>query len=87
MNECLLKMWIFLHPAIVSALEGKDCRDVMKSIAESSIIPQERLSHIIAGIHRVLSEAIRIPTTLLKQEVSCCQSVLGFIKSHRYLNC
>lgn len=40
----------------------------MKSIAESSVIPQERLSHIIAGMHRVLSEAIRIPTPLLKQE-------------------
>ncbi|XP_022069694.2 COMM domain-containing protein 5 isoform X2 [Acanthochromis polyacanthus] len=54
--------------AVVSALEGKDCREVMKSIAESSVIPQERLSHIIAGMHRVLSEAIRIPTPLLKQE-------------------
>ncbi|XP_008303723.1 COMM domain-containing protein 5 [Stegastes partitus] len=54
--------------AVVSALEGKDCREVMKSIAESSVIPQDRLSHIIAGMHRVLSEAIRIPTPLLKQE-------------------
>ncbi|XP_069026531.1 COMM domain-containing protein 5 [Embiotoca jacksoni] len=54
--------------AVVSALEGKDCRDVMKSIVESSVVPQERLSHIIAGMHRVLSEAIRIPTPLLKQE-------------------
>uniref|UniRef100_A0A3P8TBE9 COMM domain-containing protein 5 n=1 Tax=Amphiprion percula TaxID=161767 RepID=A0A3P8TBE9_AMPPE len=54
--------------AVVSALEGKDCREVMKSIAESSVIPQERLSHIIAGMHRVLSEAIRIPTPVLKQE-------------------
>ncbi|XP_036932824.1 COMM domain-containing protein 5 [Acanthopagrus latus] len=52
--------------AVVSALEGKDCREVMKSIAESSTIPQERLSYIVAGMYRVLSEAIRIPT--LKQE-------------------
>lgn len=58
-------------PAVVSALEGKDCREVMKSIADSSPIPQEKLSHIIAGMYRILSEAIRIPTTLLKQEVSC----------------
>ncbi|XP_041845344.1 COMM domain-containing protein 5 [Melanotaenia boesemani] len=57
-----------LLKAVVSALEGKDCREVMKAIAESSVIPQERLSHIIAGMHRLLSEAIRIPTTLLKQE-------------------
>ncbi|CAG5993186.1 COMM domain-containing protein 5 [Menidia menidia] len=57
-----------LLKAVVSALEGKDCREAMKSVAESSVIPQERLSHIIAGMHRVLSEAIRIPTMLLKQE-------------------
>lgn len=54
--------------AVVSALEGKDCRDLMKSIAESSSVPQEKLSHIVAGMYRVLSEAIRIPTSLLKQE-------------------
>lgn len=54
--------------AVVSALEGKDCREVMRSIAEGSVIPQERLSHIVAGMYRVLSEAIRIPTSLLKQE-------------------
>lgn len=59
-----------LSPAVVSALEGKDCRDVMKAIAESSTIPQERLSHIVAGMYRVLSEAIRIPTASLKQEVT-----------------
>lgn len=54
--------------AVVSALEGKDCREVMKSIAESSIIPQERLGYIVAGMYRVLSEVIRIPTSSLKQE-------------------
>ncbi|KAK5865192.1 hypothetical protein PBY51_016379 [Eleginops maclovinus] len=54
--------------AVVSALEGKDSRELMKSIAESSVIPQERLSHIVAGMYRVLSEAIRIPTSSLKQE-------------------
>lgn len=61
---------LFLYPAVVSALEGKDCREVMRSIAESSPIPQERLSHVVAGMYRVLSEAIRIPTSSLKQEVS-----------------
>ncbi|XP_060935503.1 COMM domain-containing protein 5 [Limanda limanda] len=54
--------------AVVSALEGKDSRDVMKAIAESSTISQERLSHIIAGMYRLLSEAIRNPTASLKQE-------------------
>lgn len=57
-----------LLKAVVSALEGKDSREVMRSIAESSVISQEKLSLIVAGMYRVLSEAIRIPTTSLKQE-------------------
>ncbi|XP_024863165.1 COMM domain-containing protein 5 isoform X2 [Kryptolebias marmoratus] len=57
-----------LLKAVVGALEGKDCRDILRSAAETSLIPQERLSHIIAGMHKLLSEAIRIPLTLLKQE-------------------
>lgn len=54
--------------AVVSVLEGKDCKEMMKSIAESSPIPQEKLSYIVAGMYRVLSEAIRIPISSLKQE-------------------
>jgi hypothetical protein len=42
----------------------------MRHIAESSVIPEEKLSHIVAGMYRVLTEAIRIPTASLKQEVS-----------------
>lgn len=66
--------WMYLnvldmYAAVVCALEGKDCREVMKSIADNSSIPQERLSHIVAGMYRILTEAIRIPTSLLKQEV------------------
>ncbi|XP_077466440.1 COMM domain-containing protein 5-like [Stigmatopora argus] len=57
-----------LLKAVVNALEGKDCRDTMKSIAENSAIPQEKLSHIVAGMYRLLSEAVRTPQTLLKQE-------------------
>lgn len=56
--------------AVVSALEGKDCREVMKSIAEISPVPADRLQHIVAGMHRLLSEALRIPPASLKQEVS-----------------
>ncbi|KAM8909163.1 COMM domain-containing protein 5 [Spinachia spinachia] len=54
--------------AVVSGLEGKDCREVMKAIAESSTVPQQRLSHVVAGVHRVLSEAVRVPASSLKQE-------------------
>lgn len=59
-----------MRAAVVSALEGKDCREVLKSIAEISPVPADRLRHIVAGMHRLLSEAIRIPTASLKQEVS-----------------
>ncbi|XP_054648522.1 COMM domain-containing protein 5 [Dunckerocampus dactyliophorus] len=62
------EMFRKLLKAVVNALEGKDCRDTMKSIAETSALPQEKLSHIVAGMYRLLSEAIRIPPALLKQE-------------------
>ncbi|XP_061691106.1 COMM domain-containing protein 5 isoform X1 [Syngnathoides biaculeatus] len=57
-----------LLKAVVNALEEKDCRDTMMSIADKSGLPQEKLSHIVAGMYRLLSEAIRIPQSLLKQE-------------------
>lgn len=62
--------YMLVCAAVVSALEGKDCREVMKSIAEISPVPAERLQHIVAGMHRLLSAAFRIPTASLKQEVS-----------------
>ncbi|XP_061643270.1 COMM domain-containing protein 5 [Phyllopteryx taeniolatus] len=62
------EMFRKLLKVVVNALEGKDCRDTMKSIADNSGLPQEKLSHIVAGMYRLLSEAIRIPQSLLKQE-------------------
>ncbi|NP_001158673.1 COMM domain containing 5 [Oncorhynchus mykiss] len=55
--------------AVVSAIEGKDCRDAMKAIAENAAVPEERLSYVVAGMYRLLKEALRIPTSSLKQEV------------------
>ncbi|XP_034545520.1 COMM domain-containing protein 5 [Notolabrus celidotus] len=57
-----------LLKAVVSSLERKDCRASMKSIAETSTVPQERLGHIVAGMYRILSEAIRIPSSSLKPD-------------------
>uniref|UniRef100_H3C672 COMM domain-containing protein 5 n=1 Tax=Tetraodon nigroviridis TaxID=99883 RepID=H3C672_TETNG len=54
--------------AVVSALEGKDCREAIRSIADNSRLPQERLSHIVAGMHRILTGATRVPTSSLRQE-------------------
>lgn len=58
-----------MDAAVVSAVEGKDCREVIKSIADNSSIPQDRLRHIVAGMYRIVTEATRIPTPSLKQEV------------------
>lgn len=57
-----------LLKAVVAALEGKDSRDSLRSVAENCSVPPEKLSHIIAAIHRLLSEALRIPTASLRQE-------------------
>lgn len=54
---------------MVSAIEGKDCREAMKVIAENAALPEERLSYVVAGMYRLLKEALRIPTSSLKQEV------------------
>ncbi|XP_045061698.1 COMM domain-containing protein 5 isoform X2 [Coregonus clupeaformis] len=55
--------------AVVNAIEGKDCREAMKAIAENAALPEERLSYVVAGMYRLLKEALRIPTSSLKQEV------------------
>lgn len=71
--------------AVVSALEGKDCREAIKSIADNSSIPQERLGHMAAGMHRILIEAARIPTSSLKPEVGGSFLNVGpyHLNSHR----
>lgn len=57
-----------LLKAVVAALEGKDSRDALRSVAQSCSVPPEKLSHVIAAMHRLLSEALRIPTASLKPE-------------------
>ncbi|KAJ8396496.1 hypothetical protein AAFF_G00018020 [Aldrovandia affinis] len=54
---------------VVNAVEGKDCRDSMKLIADNGTLSEEQLSHVIAGIYRLLKDALRLPTSSLKQEV------------------
>uniref|UniRef100_A0A6Q2XB79 COMM domain-containing protein 5 n=1 Tax=Esox lucius TaxID=8010 RepID=A0A6Q2XB79_ESOLU len=55
--------------AVVNAIEGKDCREAMKVIAANAAIPEERLTYVVAGMYRLLKEALRIPMSSLKQEV------------------
>ncbi|XP_032886168.1 COMM domain-containing protein 5 [Amblyraja radiata] len=54
---------------VVNALEGKDSRDAVRSIAETESLSEERLSHILAGMYTLLQEALRLPPSSLKQEV------------------
>ncbi|XP_025894807.1 COMM domain-containing protein 5-like [Nothoprocta perdicaria] len=53
----------------VNALEGKDCKESVKQIAESSNLSEEQLAFLISGMYTLLREALRLPLSTLKQEV------------------
>ncbi|XP_055015545.1 COMM domain-containing protein 5 [Boleophthalmus pectinirostris] len=57
-----------LLKAVVGALEGRDGRDALRSVSENSPVPLEKLGLVVAGMFRVLSEALRVSTATLKQE-------------------
>uniref|UniRef100_A0A8C8R777 COMM domain-containing protein 5 n=1 Tax=Pelusios castaneus TaxID=367368 RepID=A0A8C8R777_9SAUR len=59
-----------LLPFVVSALEGKDCKEPMRAIAESSDLSEEQLTSLISGMYTLLREALRLPISTFKQEVS-----------------
>ncbi|XP_026886287.2 COMM domain-containing protein 5 isoform X2 [Electrophorus electricus] len=54
---------------VVNAIEGKDCGGAMADIAQNSPLSEEMLSHIVSGMYELLKEALRLPTSSLKQEV------------------
>jgi len=51
-------------------LEGKDCKDSVKLIAESTNLSEEQLAFLISGMYTLLREALRLPVSTFKQEVS-----------------
>ncbi|XP_060105367.1 COMM domain-containing protein 5 [Heteronotia binoei] len=53
----------------VSALEGRDCRESVKTIAESTNLSDEQLAILISGMYTLLREALRLPASSLKEEV------------------
>ncbi|XP_014348694.1 COMM domain-containing protein 5 isoform X2 [Latimeria chalumnae] len=55
--------------AVVNAIEGKDCRELMRNISENAKLSEEQLSFIISGMYTLLREALRLPTSTLKQEI------------------
>ncbi|GCB67464.1 COMM domain-containing protein 5 [Scyliorhinus torazame] len=54
--------------AVINSLEGKDSREAVRSITETESLSEEQLSYILAGMYKLLSEALRLPQTSLKQE-------------------
>ncbi|XP_048175032.1 COMM domain-containing protein 5 isoform X2 [Corvus hawaiiensis] len=53
----------------VNALEGKDCKESVKLIAESANLSEEQLAFLISGMYTLLREALRLPLSTFKQEV------------------
>ncbi|XP_062917531.1 COMM domain-containing protein 5 [Mobula hypostoma] len=54
---------------VVNSLEGKDCKESVRTIAETESLSEEQLSHILAGMYTLIQEAVRLPPSSLKQEV------------------
>ncbi|XP_051486566.1 COMM domain-containing protein 5 [Apus apus] len=52
----------------VNALEGKDCKESVKQIAESTDLSEEQLAFLISGMYTLLREALRLPLSTFKQE-------------------
>lgn len=61
----------FLFTVTVNALEGKDCKESVKLIAESTDLSEEQLAFLISGMYTLLREALRLPLSTFRQEVSC----------------
>ncbi|KAF2975858.1 hypothetical protein EK904_008915, partial [Melospiza melodia maxima] len=59
----------FLFTVTVNALEGKDCRESVRLIAESANLSEEQLAFLISGMYTLLREALRLPLSTFKQEV------------------
>ncbi|KAF1473509.1 COMM domain-containing protein 5, partial [Pygoscelis antarcticus] len=60
----------FLFTVTVNALEGKDCKESVRLIAESTNLSEEQLAFLISGMYTLLREALRLPLSTFKQEVS-----------------
>ncbi|XP_077165048.1 COMM domain-containing protein 5 [Paroedura picta] len=53
----------------ISALEGRDCRESVERIAESTGLSDEQLAVLISGLYTLLREALRLPASSLKEDV------------------
>ncbi|NXC95548.1 COMD5 protein, partial [Certhia familiaris] len=68
----------FLFSVTVNALEGKDCKESVRLIAESANLSEEQLAFLISGMYTLLREALRLPLSTFKQEVTCFVLLFSF---------
>lgn len=74
---------------VVGALHGKDCREAVQHLGASANLSEERLAVLLAGIHTLLQQALRLPPTSLKpdafqdelQELGIPQDLIGDLAS------
>ncbi|XP_012503592.1 PREDICTED: COMM domain-containing protein 5 [Propithecus coquereli] len=74
---------------VVSSLQGEDCQEAVQRLGASANLPEERLSTLLAGVHTLLHQALRLPPASLKpeafkdqlQELSIPQDLVGELTS------
>ncbi|XP_037658864.1 COMM domain-containing protein 5-like [Choloepus didactylus] len=74
---------------VVSSLQGEDCREAMQHLGASVDVPEEHLGTMVAGVHTLLWQALRLPPASLKpnafkdqlQELSIPQDLVGDLAS------
>ncbi|KAL2767394.1 COMM domain-containing protein 5 [Daubentonia madagascariensis] len=53
---------------VVNSLQGEDCREAVQHLGASANLPEERLSTLLAGMHTLLQQALRLPSASLKPD-------------------
>ncbi|ELV13619.1 COMM domain-containing protein 5, partial [Tupaia chinensis] len=53
---------------VVSSLQGEDCREAVQLLRASANLPEEQLGALLAGLNRLLQQALRLPPASLKPE-------------------
>ncbi|KAM9005403.1 COMM domain-containing protein 5 [Sarcophilus harrisii] len=57
-----------LLKVVVSALQGEDCRQETRRLVDSSPLSEAQLGVLVAGMHALLREALRLPASALKPD-------------------
>ncbi|XP_003802403.1 COMM domain-containing protein 5 [Otolemur garnettii] len=74
---------------VVNSVQGEDCREAVQRLGTSASLSEERLGSLLAGLHTLLQQALRLPPASLKpdafkdqlQELCIPQDLLGDLTS------